>query len=57
MKGAFDEKPNFDFIVKPVKTNTVKNLEKLAQEEAERRATGKGPKQLSNLADSILNAI
>jgi hypothetical protein len=57
MKGAFDEKPNFDFIVKPVKTNTVKNLEKLAQEEAERRATGKGPKQTSSLSESILNAI
>ncbi len=57
MKGVFDEKPNFDFIVKSVKTNTVKNLEKLAQEESERRASGKPPKQSSNLSDSILNAI
>lgn len=57
MKGAFDEKPNFDFIIKSTKTQTLKNLEKLAQEELEKKASGKGRKtETSNLADSILNS-
>jgi len=57
MKGVFDEKPNFDFIVKSTKTQTLKNLEKLAQEELERKTSGKARRtETSNLADSILNS-
>jgi len=58
MKGAFDEKPNFDFIVKTTKSKTLKDLEKLAQEEMERKASGKpGKIEISNLSESILNAV
>jgi hypothetical protein len=57
MKGVFDEKPNFEFITKSTKTQTIKNLEKLAEEEMQRKASGKAPKETNNLSESILAAV
>jgi hypothetical protein len=54
MKGVFDEKPNFDFIVKPTKTNTIKKLEETAQRELELRKSGQFKNiEKSNFADQL----